>query len=138
MVKADRIPIAIGGGGDGHHGGIPDFDSIMPRISDLRITNTTETSMTLGASVNFTNPTKYSAEVSYFDLNVLVNDTIVGHATVRDAEVKSGNNSNVLVEAVWDPWAVNGTEGAAVGREALSQYLSGESVRVDLSRQDNC
>lgn len=77
------------------------------------------------ANVNFTNPTKYTAEVPYADIYILTNSTIMGHVTARDLYIGPGNNTNILVEAVWDPLGMSGTDGKAVGRELLSQWLSG-------------
>jgi hypothetical protein len=39
--------------------------------------------------------------------------------------VSQGNNTNVLVEATWDPSKFGGDQGAEIGRELLSQYVSG-------------
>lgn len=36
-----------------------------------------------------------------------------------------GNNSNIVVDAVWDPLTYSGEKGAHIGRELLSQYISG-------------
>jgi hypothetical protein len=39
--------------------------------------------------------------------------------------VTTGNNSNVIVEATWDPTRFGGDKAAEIGRELLSQYISG-------------
>jgi hypothetical protein len=39
--------------------------------------------------------------------------------------VIQGNNTNILVQATWDPTTFGGEEGAKIGRELLSQYISG-------------
>ena len=83
--------------------------------------------MTIQAEVAFTNPTPYSAIIPYIDINILVNDTIMGHATARNFKVGPGNNSDIVVQAVWDPLASGGADGVAIGRELLSQYISGMS-----------
>jgi len=36
-----------------------------------------------------------------------------------------GNNTNLLVHVVWDPFTNSGEDGKAVGKELLSQYISG-------------
>lgn len=36
-----------------------------------------------------------------------------------------GNNTNILAQAIWDPYKLGGKNGPAVGRELMSQYLSG-------------
>jgi len=83
--------------------------------------------LTLQAKVNLTNPTQYSATIPYVDINILTNNTILGHATVRNVEIVPGNNTNVTVQAIWDP-SSHGPNGAAIGRELLSQYISGMSI----------
>lgn len=75
--------------------------------------------------VNFTNPTSYSATVPYTDVHIVVNDTVLGHGTVKDLAMVPGNNTNVQLTAVWSPGAIDGSKGAAVGRELLSQFISG-------------
>jgi len=39
--------------------------------------------------------------------------------------VSTGNNTNILVEATWNPRGFGGDKAAKVGRELLSQYISG-------------
>jgi hypothetical protein len=80
--------------------------------------------LTLQGKVNFTNPTQYSATIPYVDINILAKNTILGHATINNVKIVPGNNTNITVQAVWDPSA-QGSEGAAIGRELLSQYISG-------------
>lgn len=122
MVKADWCVLAIGGD-SGDHG----FGSFNPQVGDLKIVDTDATSMTLGAMVNLTNPTKYSTDIPYADINILCNQTVIGHATVHNMSIHEGNNINIRVSVVWEPSKVNGTSGSAVGRELLSQYLSGKA-----------
>jgi len=100
------------------------FPSFNHSVGDLRIVNSTETTLTLQAKVNFTNPTQYSATIPYVDINILTNNTVLGHATVRNVKIVPGNNTNITVQAVWEPSA-QGPEGATIGRELLSQYISG-------------
>ena len=91
----------------------------------MRIVETADDSLTLSAAVNFTNPTNYTAEIPYADVNILVNGTVIGHATVKNVGVVRGHNANVPVQAVWEPSRKNGTLGRLIGREFLSQYVSG-------------
>lgn len=127
MVKADRCLLAIGGK-KGDHG----FGSFNPQVGDLKIIDTDVNSLTLGATVNLTNPTKYSTDVPYADINILCNGTVIGHATVQNMSIHEGNNSNIHVSVVWEPSKVNGTLGAVVGRELLSQYLSGYNTTLTM------
>lgn len=98
------------------------------KMGNLSIVDTSKTAITLQAYVNFTNPTNYSATVPYFNINILVNDTVLGQATARGVNVRPGNNTNIMVTAVWDPFTNSGEEGKAVGKEMLSQYVSGKKL----------
>lgn len=82
--------------------------------------------------VNVTNPTKYFASIPYVNINILVNNTLLGHATVRDLEMAPGNNTNIPVTALWDPYTLGSEPAAAVGRELLSQYISGYNTTLTL------
>lgn len=97
-------------------------------MDDLKIISTSAKSLKLQAAINFTNPTPYSATIPYADVKILVNGTELGHATIRDAVVRPGLNVRIPVMATWDPSAVAGRNGSAVGRELLSQYISGMST----------
>ena len=78
--------------------------------------------------MNFTNPTPYSANVPFADVHLLVNETVIGHVTAEGISVGPGNNTNVPIRAVWEPERQSGDKGVAVGRELLSQYISGAVV----------
>ena len=123
LLLIHRFGVAIGGRG---------FGSLSPKLGNLKILDTDTTSLTLQAQVNFTNPTKYSATVPYFNINILVNGTILGQATATDVAVVPGNNTNVLIKAVYDPFTYSGKKGRAVGRELLSQYISGMSITTSI------
>lgn len=94
-------------------------------MGNLRILDTTDSSLTLEADVNFTNPTAYSASVPFVDINILTNNTILAHATAENLHVGPGNNTNLKIKATWNPSKDSGAKGLLVGRELLSQYLSG-------------
>lgn len=118
------VPVKpIGGGG---------FGRLSPKIGNLKILDTGPTSLTLQAMVNFTNPTKYSATVPYFNINILTNDTLLGQATATNVALVPGNNTNVLITAVYDPVTNSGEEGKAIGRELLSKYISGFNTTLSL------
>lgn len=95
------------------------------KIGNLDIVDTTTTSLTLEAGVNFTNPTPYSAFVSYASILIENNETIIGEASVSNINVLTGNNTNILARATWDPKTFGGSKGTMVGRQLLSQYISG-------------
>lgn len=103
-----------------------DFSKLAPRIGNIQIGDSDENSVKIVASVNFTNPTPYSATIPFADLHVLANHTVLGSITARNMSVRPGNNTNILVGATWAPAMTGGQKGKAVGRELLSQYLSGE------------
>ncbi|KAF2117706.1 hypothetical protein BDV96DRAFT_489826 [Lophiotrema nucula] len=127
---------AIGKGKhDGDDGG-KGMSALYPKLYNLSITDTSPTSITLEALVNITNPTNYSATVPYFNINILVNGSILAQATAKDVYVKPGNNSNIVVSAVWDPSTNSGENGTAVGKEFLSQYISGYNTTLTLQTHD--
>lgn len=115
-------------GGNGDKGGDDKNKSsaVNLKIGNLSIVDTSPTSITLHANVNLTNPTNYSATVPYFNINILVNGTKLGQATAKDIEVHPGNNTNLLITAIWDPYTNSGAKGKEVGSELLSQYVSGK------------
>lgn len=96
-----------------------------PKVGNIRIRETTETSIVLTANVNFTNPTVYTAQVPYVNINILNNGSVIGQASVRNVDVTAGNNTGIAVEVVWDPSGFGGKQGAAIARELISQYISG-------------
>lgn len=102
----------------------------------MSILDSTPDSLTLGVLVNFTNPTNYSATVPYLDINLAANDTLLGHGLVRNVTVRPGNNSNIPVTAVWCPSAKGGAKGRAVGKELLSQYISGFNTTLALQAHE--
>ncbi|KAL8931799.1 MAG: hypothetical protein Q9216_007067 [Gyalolechia sp. 2 TL-2023] len=99
--------------------------AFSPQVGSLEILETSKTSLTIGAKVNVTNPTEYAATVPYIDINILVNDTILGHATARNVSISPGPNHNLPIVAVWDPSTQSGKKGIHTGSELLSQYISG-------------
>ncbi|KAL5120549.1 hypothetical protein ACEQ8H_001568 [Pleosporales sp. CAS-2024a] len=119
-----------------HHPGGDDiksrFKALNLAVGNLSIINTTPTSMTMQVHVNVTNPTKYSATIPYFSINILVNGTVLGQALIHDMHVKPGNNTNLITTALWDPYTNSGEHGRAVGSEMLSQYISGYNTSVTL------
>jgi Protein of unknown function (DUF3712) len=115
-------------------GGLSGF---KPQIGGLEILDTTKSSLKLQAKVNMTNPTEYSAHVPYINIHILHNDTLVGHATAQNVHVVPGNNTNVLVEALWSPLDLGGQNGSEVGRNLLSQYISGFNTTLTLKTHES-
>ncbi|KAK0323908.1 hypothetical protein LTS16_000481 [Friedmanniomyces endolithicus] len=129
-----QVPVKpISPGRGSNPGGSPSLPpSFRPKIFGLQIVDTSPTSLTLSALVNLTNPTNYSATLPYIDLQMLNNDSVIAHATARDLEIVPGPNENLYVEAVWDPLTLGGEVGGKVGREFLSQYISGWNTTITL------
>lgn len=115
LTQANRkLGAAILGGG---------FDSFTPTVRSLTITNSTANSLTLEATVDVDNPTEYSAVVPFVDVNILVNNTLLGHVRASNLELHHGVNQNLTALADWSP--KSGKRGRAIGRELLSQWISG-------------
>lgn len=92
----------------------------MPEIKGMEVVDTSETSLTLQARVNVINPTEYSASIPYCNVSILVNETRVGYAWAS-ANIVPGPNK-LTAKAMW--------EVSDVGREWLSQYLSGYNTSL--------
>lgn len=112
-------------------------EGVNPKLVDLRILNTTETSLLIGAKVNVTNPTDYSATIPYVDIHIMKNGSLLGHATARNLAVHPGNNSYLSVEAVYDPFTLGGPKAKAIGRELISQYISGWNTTITLQMHED-
>ncbi|KAI9643353.1 hypothetical protein NHQ30_007972 [Ciborinia camelliae] len=108
-------PISTGG----------DFQQFNLKVGDLKISHTGPTSINLQAKINFTNPTEYTAHIPYINIHILNNGSIIADATIRDIDVLRGNNTNILVEATWNPVKFGGEKGRNIARELISQYVSG-------------
>ncbi|KFY91493.1 hypothetical protein V498_05431 [Pseudogymnoascus sp. VKM F-4517 (FW-2822)] len=98
---------------------------INPQVFDLKILDTGKTSLTLEGKVNFTNPTNYTATIPEFNIHILSNDSVIGLATVSNAEVTLGNNTNLVVRVLWDPATLGDANSSANARNLISQYISG-------------
>ncbi|KAF1983026.1 hypothetical protein K402DRAFT_339257 [Aulographum hederae CBS 113979] len=126
------VPVKLSGDSGG--GG---FSSFSPKIGNLSIIDTNPSGLVLQAEVNFTNPTNYSATVPFVDIEILTNDTVLGHAKATDVLVVPGRNEKLIVQAVWDPLTYSGEKGKAVGKEILSQYISGLNTTLTLKTHKN-
>nr|POE94383.1 hypothetical protein CFP56_16623 [Quercus suber] len=115
---------------DGHDGAFASMFRLS--VSDLQILGTTESSLSFSALINITNPTQYTANIPYVDLHILSNNSLIAHATTRDLLIAPGNNTNILVQAVYDPISLSGEPARAAGRELLSRYLSGYNTTLTM------
>ncbi|EXJ85084.1 hypothetical protein A1O3_05759 [Capronia epimyces CBS 606.96] len=95
-------------------------DFQVPEIKGMEVVDTSETSLTLQAKVNVTNPTEYSVTIPYCNVSLWVNHTRVGYAWLS-ADVVPGPNE-ITARASW--------EVGEVGREWLSQYISGYNTTL--------
>lgn len=102
---------------------------IAPKVGSLRVVDTTSDSITLQAAVKATNPTPYSATIPYANVHILHNGTLLGDATVRDLNIVTGANKDIVVKAKWNPHR-SGDKGRRVGRDLISQYLSGYNTTL--------
>ncbi|KAF2872441.1 hypothetical protein BDV95DRAFT_492055 [Massariosphaeria phaeospora] len=125
------VPVKPIGAGNGDGSGKP-MGSLNVKVGNLSIIDTSPTSVTVQSLVNFTNPSNYSTTIPYFDIKFLVNGTALGHATVKDTVVHPGNNTNLRMTAVYDPFTSGGPAGKAMGQEFLSQYISRYNVSITL------
>ena len=106
------------------------FKNFAPKIGSLQLLDTTPSTVLLSVLVNITNPTNYSATVPFADIQILVNGTLVGNASTEAIEVGPGFNENIPVTAKWDPSHLGGEKGATVGRDFISQYISGKLIEL--------
>jgi hypothetical protein len=93
-----------------------------PKARNIAIMKTSSEAIVLEAVIDLQNPTDYSAFLPYADMNILVNDTILGHVTARNIHFTTGLNTNITVQAEWAP---TGERDRLVGSELLSQFVSG-------------
>ncbi|KAF4551677.1 Hypothetical protein D9617_12g035650 [Elsinoe fawcettii] len=106
------------------------LSTIRPSVGQLQILDTSKTSLTLSALINFTNPTEYSAHVPFVDIQLWKNGSVLGHGTVQHVQIKPGNNTNIPVVAVWDPLTMGGSTAHQVGVDFLSQFISGFNTTI--------
>ena len=105
------------------------FKNFAPKIGSLQLLDTTPSTVLLAVLVNITNPTNYSATVPFADIQILVNGTMVGNASTEAIEIDPGFNKNIPVKAKWDPPGLGGEKGATVGKDFISQYISGKRIK---------
>jgi len=89
--------------------------------------------MAVEAVVDIENPTDYSANVPFADVNIIANGSFLGHATIRDLELRHGMNRNLTMVAVWAP---KSAKDKKVGSELLSQWLSGWNTTLTIQAHE--
>ncbi|KAJ9149389.1 Pre-rrna processing protein [Pleurostoma richardsiae] len=110
---------------------IDSLSSLLPQVGNITVFDTASNSISISATVNITNPTPYTAKVPFINVHVLSNGSIVGEVTAKDLDIVKGNNTNLSVSVKWSP-SMGGDKGEKIGRELLSQYLSGFNVTVSI------
>lgn len=100
------------------------------------ILNTTPDSMEVRVLANVTNPTPYSAHVPLVNVHILCNGSVIGEVTAEDLDITTGNNTNLVITAKWEP-SLGGTQGKLVGRDLLSQYISGWNTSLTVRAHRN-
>jgi hypothetical protein len=99
----------------------------QPHITDIKVVDSSQNTLTLQANANISNPTPYSAHVPYVNASIIVNDTLVGYAW-SSADVVPGPN-NITVQASWDT--------SAEGREWISRFLSGYNTTLTIRTHEH-
>lgn len=106
------------------------FEGLSPQVGEIRVMNTSETGVSLQASVNMTNPTPYTAQIPYLSIHILHNGLVLGEGVVKNVDLQLGNNTNIMVHATWDPVSFGGDKAHQIGRKLLSQYVSGKNTTL--------
>ncbi|KID91527.1 pre-rRNA processing protein [Metarhizium guizhouense ARSEF 977] len=106
--------------------------ALNPQVGDVHILNTSSTGVHIQASVNVTNPTPYTASIPYVNIHILEDNLLIGEAITKNLHFKSGVNTNIIVEATWDPPSFGGKKAHQAARRLLSEYLSGKNTTITL------
>lgn len=112
------------------------LSAIKPRINRLQILETSSTSLTVAAWMNFTNPTEYTAHIPLADVYISYNGSRLGHVQAKALDVGPGVNTDRLVILYWHP--VESAVGSAISAHAasidfLSAYISGEETNLTIT-----
>lgn len=108
------------------------FPNMSPEIGSLEILETTKSSLAIQAKANITNPTDYSAHIPYININILNNNTVLAHVVAKDLSIVPGRNPDLVATAFWNPSIASGIQGTEIGRNLLSQYISGYNTTLTL------
>lgn len=103
-----------------------------PKVGNIEILDTTPDSISLRALVNITNPTPYTAHIPFISIRFEKNGTTLGEAQAENLDLGLGNNTNIPVFARWNPILGGKKDGPKVGRELISQYLSGYNTTITI------
>lgn len=64
------------------------------------------------------------------------NGSLLGHATARDLSITTGLNAGLKVEAIYAPLDFGGPAAKVIGRELISQYISGWNTTITLQMHE--
>ncbi|KAI0861453.1 hypothetical protein F4860DRAFT_476132 [Xylaria cubensis] len=103
--------------------------NIEPKVGSIRVVDSSTDSITLQALVNVTNPTPYTAHVPFVNVHLVANGSVLGDGTIQNIDIVTGNNTNLLVTAKWNP-TDGGPQSRKIGRDLISQYLSGFNASI--------
>ncbi|GAO14233.1 hypothetical protein UVI_02001340 [Ustilaginoidea virens] len=106
--------------------------ALNPQVGEVRVLSTSKTGVHIEASVNMTNPTPYTAWIPYMSIHMTKNQHLLGEAVAKEMRLGRGDNSNLVVQATWDPESLGGPPARAAARRLLSSYLSGKNTTVTL------
>lgn len=109
-----------------HKGGLSKgnpLTQLAPKVGNIMILDTTRDSVLLQALVNVTNPTPYTASIPYVNVHIFCNGSVIGEVTAEDLDITTGNNTNLIVRAKWDP-SMGGAGAKTIASDLISRYLS--------------
>ncbi|CAN8103283.1 unnamed protein product [Discula destructiva] len=110
-----------------HKGGLSKgnpLGQLAPKVGNIMILDTTTDWILLQALVNITNPTPYTASIPYVTAHIICNESVIGEVMADGLEITTGNNTNLLVRAKWNP-SKGGASAKLIARDLISQYISG-------------
>ncbi|KAG6025478.1 hypothetical protein E4U41_001516 [Claviceps citrina] len=103
-----------------------------PQVGQLQILNTSSTGLHVRALVNVTNTTPYTASIPFLSIHLVKDDDVLGEAVARDLHFAQRRNTNIRIEATWDPDSLGGPDAHRLARCLLSEYLSGKNTTMTL------
>lgn len=122
-----------------HKGGLSrgnPLGQLAPKVGNIVILDTTADWILLQALVNITNPTPYTASIPYVTAHIICNGSVIGEVMADDLELTTGNNTNLLVRAKWDP-SMGGAGAKLIARDLVSQYISGFNTTLGVRAHRN-
>ncbi|EFQ98725.1 hypothetical protein MGYG_01743 [Nannizzia gypsea CBS 118893] len=113
------------------------FNDINLHMQSIKVVETTKDSVLSRVTVDFTNPTNYTAHMPYFDIKLVHNSSDVAHIIGHNLHIHPGQNTGVKIDALWSPLESGSKEGATAGRDLVSKCVSGKNTTVTLKAYTN-